>query len=366
MRTRFRVDESALMMELSQAYGLEIDRLRFLPIGDSAYSYRVGCVSGEQYHLKLFDHSNDSQRKGIDRLQFYLPLTWRLYHEALFRNVTYPIRALSGDFKTTLKDCTAVLFHFIDGETLADAYPFSENILEAVGRTAARIHLTTPHIDRSMLSTETYDISFIPDLDKCLKMLDNAKSFDDPILQSLRDHVLGSKDRIQALLTFVRELRADTIAAPGEMVLCHGDLWGGNMIRQQSELYVLDWESAQLAPREFDMAGYIGESFNAFYSAYERELGRSPAVDPDILRFYCYRNHLRNLTNWLMNIIFRNLDQAQKENDLDMILHHCMNRWDGIEPAIGAVEACLQRPGTKYPFLGGTKHEAQGTDSSSE
>ncbi|MBA2942511.1 hypothetical protein HZF08_29995 [Paenibacillus sp. CGMCC 1.16610] len=46
---------------------------------------------------------------------------------------------------------------------------------------------------------------------------------------------------------------------------------------------------------------------------------------------------LKALTSYLWGI------QAQNENDLEMILYHCMNRWDSIEPRVGAVEAWMEK-----------------------
>ncbi|UVI29761.1 aminoglycoside phosphotransferase family protein [Paenibacillus spongiae] len=343
MKQKYRIDESILLAKLDQAYGIHTESLSFIPIGDSAYSYQVNGASGERFYLKLFDHANDSHRRGILRLNHYLPLTSRMYREGLFRHLTYPIKTLRDEFTVALSDCTVALFNYIEGETLAEAYPFSNTILESIGMSVARLQQITPDIGQSTLMTEAYDVSFVPDLDKCMAYLEGIETSDDPITQSLIEQVLPRKTEIGDMRSHIRRLREAALAQPKEMVLSHGDLWGGNLIYAENELYLLDWESAQLAPRELDMIGYIGEEFEAFYSAYVRQLSRSVTVDFDVIRFYCYRNQLRNLTNWLMNILYRNLVTEQRENDLEMILYHCMNRWEGIEPRIQIAEAVWKK-----------------------
>jgi spectinomycin phosphotransferase len=342
LEVKYRIEDSVLATNLDKEYGIRIESVHFIPMGDSAYSYWVNCTNGERYYLKLFDQKNDRQRRGIERLQYYLPLTWKMYHQGLFQNITYPIKNQNGGFKTTFKDITVVLFNFIEGESLAEA-PFSKEILESIAKSVATIQKITPFIDKTTLLTETFDISFESDLEKCISILESTMTFINPIKQSLREHVLPKKEQIFVLLNLIRKLRGEAITDTKEKVLCHGDIWGGNLIRHDKELYFVDWESAIIAPPEYDLVGYIGEEFDFFFSTYEKHIGKSVAVNLDLLRFYSYRAHLRNLTNWLMNILFRNTEKAQNENDLEMILYHCMNRWDSIEARVRAVDAILEK-----------------------
>ncbi|MDU0201709.1 phosphotransferase [Paenibacillus sp. MAH-36] len=341
MKVKYRIEDSDLVTKLDKEYGIQVESVNFIPLGDSAYSYLLNCTNGERYYLKLYDHQNDRQRSNTERLQYYLPLTWQMYHQGLFRNITYPIKNQNGGFKTTFTDITVVLFNFIEGETLAEAYPFSKEILETIAKSVALIQKITPFIEKTALLTETFDISFESDLEKCISLLENTKTFSNSIKQTLREHVLAKKEQVFALLNLVRKLRGIALADTKEKVLCHGDIWGGNLIRCENGLYFIDWESAMIAPPEYDLVGYIGEEFGVFFSTYEKHTGKIVTINPDLLRFYSYRHHLRNLTSWLMNILHRNTEEEQNENDLEMILCHCMNRWDSIEPRIRVVEALL-------------------------
>ena len=137
-------------------------------------------------------------------------------------------------------------------------------------------------------------------------------------------------------------IRERLVIDPAPNVLCHGDLWGGNIIRHSNKLYFIDWESAMIAPPEYDLVGYIDKEFDIFFSSYEKHYGQTVSINLDLLRFYSYRHQLRNLTNWIMNILYRNKAEEQNENDLEMILNHCMNRWDSIEPNVRTVGAILK------------------------
>lgn len=216
------------MTTLNKVYGIEAKSLTFIPIGDSAYSYKVSCKDEQRYYLKLFDHKNGKQRSSVERLNYYLPLTWKLYHERLFRKITYPIKNQNGDFKTTFNGITVVLFNFIEGETLAESYPLSNVILEEIAKSVALFQWITPLLNSNLLFTEAFDISFESDLKKCILELKNTSStFDNHFKQTLREIVLSKKEKILDLLNNLHELRNKSLSDPKEKVLCHGDIWGG-------------------------------------------------------------------------------------------------------------------------------------------
>ncbi len=339
MKVKYPIDETALIAKLIRDYGIRADNVEFIPMGDSAYSYIVNCADGMRYYLKLLNRNNDRQRKHAERLDFYLPLTWRLYHQGLFANLTYPIQTVNGRFKTALDQVTLVLFNYIEGDTLADAYPFSESVLQAIAKSVANIHRSTPKLERC--ETESFDISFDRDLVRCIAALEDLPLAGNAHHRALREIVLPRKDEVMRLRDLVRHLHSAVRASGKPQVLCHGDIWGGNLIRNGGELFFIDWEAAVFAPPERDLFYYIGKEFAVFFPHYEREFGEPVSINTDLLRFYAYRRHLSILTNWLMNILYRNKDDEQNENDLEMIVHHCMNRWDSIEPDIAEAQLVL-------------------------
>lgn len=342
MITKFPIEDVFLISDVNEKYGVEVISIQFIPLGDSAYSYRVDCLDGQKFFLKLFDHQNERQRKGIMRLSYYLPLTWQLYHEGILRNITYPIKNEIGEYSTTLDGFTIVLFNFIEGETLADAHPFSDALLKEVAESMAIFQRITPMVDLTTLPKDSFNISFVASLKKCLKELE-AHPKDNSTFRTLREFIFPLQSQILTSIDLVTELRDKIIRESMEFVLCHGDIWGGNMIRQGQLLHFIDWESVIVAPLEHNFFSFLGDGFNVFYTAYEEQLNQPIKLNLDLLRFYSYRTHLRNLTQWLINILHGNNTQAQDDNDLDMIRNHCLNRLDPIETNLHRVEIYLKK-----------------------
>jgi spectinomycin phosphotransferase len=173
MKVKFTIDEKILAKKLSQCYGLTVQDIFFIPVGDSAYSYKVNCEAGSSYYLKLFDVDNDKQRSCVENLGFSLALTYKMYHEALFKNLTYPIKNQDDDFVTHHKNCRLVLFNFIEGNTLANAYPFSNELEAKIAKSVATIHQSISKINNGDVQLENYDISFENDLMKSIAALDS-------------------------------------------------------------------------------------------------------------------------------------------------------------------------------------------------
>ncbi|MDF2963121.1 MAG: protein kinaselike protein, partial [Paenibacillus sp.] len=228
MKVRSHVEDTVLIHTINQEYGLDVNHLTFIPLGDSAYSYTVHCSNGERYYAKLFDTRNDKQRKSVQSLDYYLPLTWSLFHESIFTNLTYPIKNRNGGFVTGPYDNGAVLvlFNFITGETLAEAYPFSKNIVDAIAASLADIHFkVTPKIKKELCRRESFDSSFIPELKNRISVLETEKSSHSHI-KSLQELLLPRKTEIMDLAVLLQELTsAAGTGSTGfkEHVLCHGD-----------------------------------------------------------------------------------------------------------------------------------------------
>ncbi|HLU22030.1 MAG TPA: aminoglycoside phosphotransferase family protein [Bacillaceae bacterium] len=328
MQVKFPLNNAVLQSVIKKQYVLDIIHIDFIPIGDSAYSYRITDINKNTYYLKLFDHDNDRQMDSLQKLNRVLPVLWELYHQGSLQNTALPLKNDKGEFCTLMESTSIILFHFIYGETLADVYPFSDTLLRQLGKVIATIHQT--NVKQSPLLVEKFDLSFVKDLRRCIEMLEEELPYKELKI------VLAMKEQINTIVNDLQKFHA-----PSNMntfVFCHGDLWGGNLIQRGDTMYVIDWESAQLAPPEFDLFTYIGDGFETLLSSYQEGWNKPINLNIGLLKFYAYRQHLRNLTNWLMNILFRNKDEMQNLNDIEMIQFHCLNRLDSVESNLKKIE----------------------------
>lgn len=265
MKTKFYINDSLIISELEKNYCIQVQEIAFIPKGDISYAYKIICKDGTKYFLKLFDKSTKKGKESIKLLNCYLPLTRELYEKRLYKNITYSIKNIKNDFQVDIGPAVIVLFNFIEGETLADAYPFSKFLLEKVAKGIAEIHKATYQLPVETLKVENFEIPFEEDLKKVLVELENTDKFENEDIQILKEYIVPRKNKILNFLEQLHTYQEKAKSHSTEMVLTHGDIWGGNlMLDQNNNLYFIDWESAMIAPREADLRHYIFEEFDYF------------------------------------------------------------------------------------------------------
>lgn len=137
--------------------------------------------------------------------------------------------------------------------------------------------------------------------------------------------LLGVLERVQAL--------GDAAGSqPRELVLCHGDLRGDNLLGDRAgRVWLVDWDGAVLAPRERDLVSFTGQGFARFLAGYQRAADRGIEVDADLLAFFLLRRNLDDLVDWLGAVLGDDRPVEQRRADLDGV-GWCLSRWAALDP----------------------------------
>jgi hypothetical protein len=210
------------------------------------------------------------------------------------------------------------------------------------------LHKSTSQIEVEHPFYERFDITFENDLVNSLDVLADITSSNRNGKQELRNLLLPRKDEILGHLHRLKALQALAKGAGKEMVVCHTDLHGENlMMDKQGNLYILDWEGAMIAPPEHDLFFFAWDDhlWDLFLPHYEREFGLV-SLDSNVFGFYYYRRNLEDLTAWIVRILYHNTDEEQDQADLRWVVEDCIARWPYLEMTIRNIETKLaQRSG---------------------
>jgi spectinomycin phosphotransferase len=336
-----RVDETCLIGTLRREYGLPVERLVYLKKAWVAHCYAVECVTGERYFLKSYGDERQARTYARD-VAFYLFLSHELVDKQLLPTVACPVRTRYGHLAVSFDGHLLILFRWIEGQTVGFER-LSDEILAKLAPLVGRLHDSTPHIEWPDPPCESFDIPFEETLPDDLRALQDITSADTFGQQELRRLLLPRRDEVLGLLGRLGALQAQVRALDKEMVYCHTDLHGGNlMLDEGGTLYVVDWEGAWLAPPEHDLFFFVWDErfWDLFLPRYERAF-RPVRLDSATFGFYFYRRNLEDLAEWFVRILYENNGEEQDRQDLEGIVEDCISGWPYLEATIAGIEAKL-------------------------
>lgn len=316
MKPDTRVHEPAFAEAISRAYGLPVARIAFLTTGWISYCYQVETAAGETYLLKAYDESEPAPVLATSR-EFYLPLTYQLCTRRLLPQIACPVRAGDGSFSTHAGEYLLILFHFIEGKAIGFG-ELPDEIVVKLAPLVGRLHRSTRDLELVDPLVEHFDIAYEKILPDGLEALAHLGPGARPGQLAFRDLTLSHRNDLRDYLERLKGLQAVMRSRARDMVVCHTDLHGGNLlIDGRGELYILDWEGAMVSPPEQDLFFFAGEDrfWDLFWPGYQREFA-SARLDLDVLGFYYYRRALEDIADWVQRMLYADQDDEKDTNSL--------------------------------------------------
>jgi spectinomycin phosphotransferase len=273
--------DDAIAGALEASFGLRVQALAFLPVGDDAasWAYRVQAARGRAYFLKV--------RAGADRVPGAV-VPAHLQRLGV-PHVLAPLASDTGAPNVLVGGFALALYPMLDARTGAEG-GLSPRQWRQLGDAVRQVHAVRlpPELARTV-GRETFRPTRrerIPDLEALL-----AGGAGDPLARELAGFWRARQGVIDGLVQRADELGRRLARLSFPRVLCHADLHTWNvLVDADGQPWIVDWDEATLAPRERDlmfMVGGIGHGLvrpgdtDRFFQGYGRV-----AVDPRLLAYY--------------------------------------------------------------------------------
>ena len=276
------LQDKLLITHLFDAYGLRAAQLAFLPLGADVNTavYRVRADDGRAYFLKL-------RRGPFDEMSVAIPA---FLCEQGIGQIIAPIRNTTGQLWSSLKNFTLTLVPFVEG---LDAYQvnLSEHHWVEFGAALKRIHTASlPAVLSGGLPRETYSPHWRERVRAFQSRLRDSV-FEDPLAAELAAIMQARAAVVRELVEGAERLGQALERRSQEWILCHADLHAGNiLIGQNGSLFIVDWDTALLAPKERDLmfvGSGLGPGWNQARETAWFYQGYGPVeVDPVALAYY--------------------------------------------------------------------------------
>ena len=305
------VSEANIRSCLVEHYGLATAQIVFLPIGadkDTAV-YRVIAQDRTVYFLKL--------RRG-DAPDTPAVLAKLLSDQGVKQTIA-PIETIEQRPTSSFERYRLVLFPFVEGRSGFDVELSDRNWADlGIGLRAIHNVVVPPAILRQ-LQRETYSAHWREIVKAVLVGTDEDTV--DPTAAKLAEFLRAKHDEILNIVDKAERLGTGLQGRSTEFVLCHADIHAGNvLIDAKDDLYIVDWDTAILAPKERDLmfvGGGVGGIWNKaedealFYQGYGQT-----KTDPAAIAYYRYERIVEDIAVTSQQIRSTDMGRDDREEGL--------------------------------------------------
>ncbi len=315
---------------VQRQYGIAPRQVTFLPIGYDKRTavYRLTTRDSQQYFLKL--------RKGIfNVITVNLP---RFLYSLGLQAVIPPISTLDGELFGNLQEYKCILYPFISGR---DGYEVKLTDVQwrELGKALRLVHAAhLPPALAVQIPPETYDPQWRDSTRMFLSQVEKS-DYTDPVARDLAVFMWEKRDLIKHLVDRADALAASLDSQSLEFVLCHSDAHPGNyLVAESGALYLVDWDTPILAPRERDLMCIGGGMSGDQPGGREEHLfyqGYGPlAINRQALAYYRYERIIQDIAEFCKEILLTTAGGADRLQSFQYLS-------SSFQPA-SVVEAALQ------------------------
>src|SRR5215208_6231036 len=255
------IPDELIISRLQEEYKLRVVELTFLPIGADSRTavYRVATADGTAYFLKL--------RKNFNEVIVRIPLFLK---ENGIREIISPFETNSKQYWADFGDYKLILYSFIEGK---DGFEMelTDQHRHRLGVAFKGIHAAQllPEL-KKLVKRDTFSSEWREDMRSYQAQVEN-KGFNEPVAAELAEFMKSNRNEIMRLIQSAEHLASELQANLLELVLCHSDIHGGNiLISNTGELYIVDWDDPILAPKERDLM-FIGGGIDSIWKSKREE-----------------------------------------------------------------------------------------------
>jgi spectinomycin phosphotransferase len=308
MLTKPDISEELIISRLQEEYGMCVAQLTFLPLGADMGTavYRVVADDGTAYFLKL--------RKGFDEISVTVPLFLKSQG---IREIIAPFETKSNQGWADFGEYKMTLYPFIEGRNGFEM-ELSDDHKRTFGGALKGIHSAqVPAELKKQIPQETYSPKFRKQVKKFQRLAEN-NTFSDLNAARLANFIKSKRKEINQLIKRTEELASELHSQSHELVLCHTDIHGANiLITDDNQFYIVDWDAPLLAPKERDLM-FIGGGIDDIWKAKRDEsvfyegYGKTD-IDFPMMAYYRYERVIEDLAAYAEQLLLTDEGGADRE-----------------------------------------------------
>jgi spectinomycin phosphotransferase len=292
-------DESLLVPSLAEGWGLAVEAAEYAALGAGSYHWVVADSAGRRSFVTVddLDHKpwlGATRDSALEGLRCAFDTAAALAGSGL-RFVVAPIPTVGGESLRRIgARHTIALFAFVDARASSDGRYGSREERCNVIRMLADLHRSTP-VAATFLRKEEIALPGRTHLESAFDELDQTwvgGPFSEPARRAFARHAAD----VTRLLKVFDHLAAHVASSTKDWVVTHGEPHARNVLKGETELLLIDWDTVALAPPERDLWMVVSESGDEA-ALYANATGHQ--ADQTAINFYGIAWDLKDLTEYL-------------------------------------------------------------------
>jgi spectinomycin phosphotransferase len=284
-----KIDLEKISEIIQTEYGISVSSINQLNIGfdQNTSVFKLFSNENKAFFLKI-------RSKNFTKTSLIVPAF--ISDNIDSSNIINIVKTIDGKLYVKRTSLYFMIFPFINGQSGWDISLTKDQFVD-FREFMYRIHsMKFPKKYTKIIPKERYDSKYREDVRKYLNNIgDNI--YDNPVIIDFLNIFQDKKDVILRILDYLEKSVKEIKAKKQKMCLCHGDIHAGNILIDQNNFYIVDWDTIIIAPKEKDLmfiGGGIGNKWNKpeeieyFYYGYGKEMG----IDKNLIKYYrCERDN---------------------------------------------------------------------------
>jgi spectinomycin phosphotransferase len=306
MLERPSLDDETIVAFLREGYGLPIERLEFVPLGNdsAAWTYHATTPNAATLFVKV---RREPRPAGI--------LIPRFLRDLGLTEVVAAHRTRDGEPWLEIGPWSVLVYPFVDAPNAMRA-GLGVDGWRRLGAFAARLHATTLPADlAALVPREDFRPRANELASRVARQVDaypvGAASHDElaeRLVEAWTAHLAEIEWLVRRSEALAQRIRDRAANAPLPSMLCHADLHVGNvLVSPDGSISVVDWDEVTLAPPERDLMFVRGSAIAGRVSdreatAFESGYGSSEA-NPLLIAWYRVDWAIQDLADFARRVI---------------------------------------------------------------
>lgn len=312
------ISTSKFRLILRDCYQIVANDIIPMEPGWTALAYKVYTEDGKIFFLKVYDKSRNSIAHILDAVPVYLFfIDWINSSASLKGKITSLINTKNGDVKVEDENYIYIVMAYIEGHTVGENLLTHKQVHE-LADIVSNLHGMSPPVSIHTESiTEKFTLPWLSELKAWMAIRFNTLK---PEIKNILIPYLDSLyEQVKTLENQAEQLRKQDLS----FVLCHTDIHNWNIIADEKQIYLIDWEGIKYAPAEADLFGLYNEPYFSAFLEYYKKHHPAYEINRELLRYYMVSRHMTDIWEGIEQLQFDNLSSGDFQRQLKALQEVC-------------------------------------------